>query len=124
MLLEPIIGLLLRANDFGAGKARDKDGGAVLASLIASGLGENRPEVGLVEILVHTECVPVVSTECALGDNVALLRGTRKPTYGFGVILNHTVSGGIMRAHRELRSGITIVRESTEGVQVVTLNLA
>ena len=118
-LLQPVVGLFLRRDDLAAAHPRGQAGNAILAGFIASGSGEDRPEIGFVEIPENASSFPVIRTQGRLSEYVSLLGSERKPLDGGRVIPRDILPGRIASAQSELSVGVALHRKLAQSIQIV-----
>src|SRR5712692_4277706 len=98
MLFQPVIGLLLSCHNLGTGHPRGKQGDPVLASRVSTGLGQNGPEIGFIQVRRNASSSPIVTAQLTLSEYMPLLSSEGEPAEGLGVVLLDFQAGSIVRS--------------------------
>src|SRR5690349_11057012 len=93
--MQPLVGLFLLSLDLGGAQPCRAVHDDRRRSLVASGLRQKRPVVGLRIVLRRTLPRPECRRYLALCRNMPLLRGGQEPIFSGAIVLGHTIPIGV-----------------------------
>ncbi len=109
MALQPGASLLLNGDCLGPSHVRGQDCGQSLAVVVATGAGQDNPEVGFIQVLGHAASAPVKGTQSELGADISLLSGFGEPAKRFFLVEFHTFAGSVTKTERIFGGGIALL---------------
>jgi len=109
MSVHPTISLLHYFEHVGPAHLRSEQFKASLADFVAAGAGQERPEVGLLQILGNASSHPVAGSEYGLRADVAVVGCASKPLRGLLVVARNVAAVRILGSKGKLCRRITAI---------------
>src|SRR5690348_13462034 len=106
MLAQELVGFALDREGLGSRQLRSHYGEADVAGFFAFGAREDRPEVGLGYVFLHTATDPEIRAQSVLRTDVALLGRFQIPLHGEEIVLRDIFTSGVTSRQCRLLIGI------------------